>query len=69
MRRTIRVWDGCKVVALLEVSQDGSVTFSGDSGGAACSLKADIELDPFAGLLVEHSLPYSSPIAWREVDR
>jgi hypothetical protein len=67
MTKTIRIWDGCKVVALITVRPDG-MTAQGAVGGAGNSSKPDIELDPWAGLLVDHGLR-SSPIAWRDVER
>lgn len=64
MTKTIRIWDGCKVVQLITVNQVGGST-SQVAGGAENSSRVDIELDPFAGLIVDHSAP-NSPIYFRE---
>jgi hypothetical protein len=53
------------VVALLSVGKDGGSTFSGATGGAADSTKVDIELDPWAGLLVDHG-PGNGPVSYRD---
>jgi hypothetical protein len=51
MEMTIRIWNGCKVVQLISVSETGS-TSHGAVGGAANSTQVDIEFDPWAGLIV-----------------
>lgn len=53
--QTIRIWDGCKVVALISVNSSG-MTSQGGVGGAHDSIKVDIEMDPWAGLIVDHSV-------------
>jgi hypothetical protein len=65
--KTIRIWNGCKVVAILSVSESGT-TYRGAVGGAGNSAKPDIEIDPWEGLLVDHETR-QSPIAWRDVER
>lgn len=65
MRKTIRIWNGCKVVLLLTVSDAGGYSTSGAVGGAANSAQADIDLDPWAGLIVDHSTE-NPPVGYRE---
>jgi hypothetical protein len=65
--KTIRIWDGCKVVALITVSSTG-MSSQGAVGGAGNSAEPDIEIDPWAGLLVEHGSS-RSPVVWRDVER
>lgn len=48
--KAIRIWHGCKVVGLLTVDE-GSSSFQ-VAGGAQNSTEADIEIDPWAGLIV-----------------
>lgn len=64
---TIRIWDGPRVVALVSVGKAGS-SYSGPSGGAENSTAVDIEIDPWAGLIVDHSTR-NSPVSYREGDR
>ncbi len=64
--KTIRIWNGCKVVAVISVAAD-SHSVVGNVGGAANSGKVDIELDPFAGLIVDHSAN-RSPVDFREAE-
>ncbi len=63
--KTVRVWDGCRVVGLLSVGQDGGSSFSGGVGGAENSGVVDIEIDPWRGLIVDHSTR-NSPVGFRE---
>jgi hypothetical protein len=49
----IRIWNGCKVVTVLTVSDQGYSSI-GAVGGASNSTKVDVELDPWAGLIVDH---------------
>lgn len=53
MQKTIRVWDGKTVIAILAVTPTGYT--ASRSGGAEWSGKVDIEIDPFKGLMVDHS--------------
>ena len=62
--KTFRVWNGCKVVGLLTVTAESS-TFSGATGAAADSTPVDIEIDPWAGLIVDHGV-HRSPVNFRE---
>jgi hypothetical protein len=66
MSKVIRVWHGCRVVALVSVSDTGS-THQGAVGGAGNSTPVDIEIDPWAGLSVDHSAR-RSPVDFREVE-
>lgn len=52
--KVIRIWDGCRVVQVIAV-RDGSTSTLGAPGGAANSIRVDIEIDPWAGYLVEHN--------------
>lgn len=63
--KTIRIWNGCAVVGLISVGQDGGSTFSGKTGGAHDSGSVDIEIDPWAGLIVDHSVR-RSPVCFRD---
>jgi hypothetical protein len=67
MEKVIRIWDGCKVVQLVAVSETGSSTM-GAVGGAGNSTPVDIELDPWAGLIVDHNAR-QSPVRYNEVER
>lgn len=62
--KTIRVWDGCRVVQVITVSSTGSATL-GAVGGAHNSTNPDIEIDPWAGLIVDHSVK-GAPASFRE---
>jgi hypothetical protein len=64
VRKTIRVWNGATVVALIDVDANG-ITAQGAVGAAADSTKVDIEIDPWAGLIVDHSTR-KSPVNDRE---
>jgi hypothetical protein len=66
MEKTIRIWNGCKVVLLLSVSAAGGYSTMGAVGGAANSSRADIDLDPWAGLIVDHSTS-NPPLAFRDI--
>lgn len=65
MEKIIRIWDGCKVIQVVSVRNNGSSTTIGSVGGAENSIKVDIELDPWAGLIVDHSVE-KSPVRYRE---
>jgi hypothetical protein len=67
MEKVIRIWNGCKVVQLLFVS-DSATGVLGSVGGASNSTKVDIELDPWAGLIVDHSV-HTSPVNFRDEER
>lgn len=62
---TIRVWNGCTVRYVFSVSTTGS-TSVGAVGGAGNSAKPDIEIDPWAGLIVDHRAEYPTPLPIRE---
>lgn len=62
---TIRIWDGCTVRAVFSVSDTGYSAI-GAVGGAGNSTKVDIELDPWANLIVDHRDKFSSPVSIRE---
>ncbi len=64
---TIRIWDGCTVRMVMSVSKTGSST-TGAVGGAGNSSKPDIELDPWAGLIVDHRATYPTPVYIQERD-
>jgi hypothetical protein len=64
--KVIRIWDGCKVVQVVAVDQNGGSSTLGPAGGAGNSTRIDIEIDPWAGLLVDHP---SGPVAWRDYDK
>jgi len=65
---TIRVWDGCTVRQVISVSKTGSATL-GAVGGAGNSTQVDIELDPWAGLIVDNRAEYPHPVSIRETLR
>lgn len=60
----IRIWNGCQVRHVLSVTGSGSTSL-GDIGGAENSTNVDIELDPWAGLIVDHRAEYP---AWNALD-
>lgn len=62
---TIRVWNGPRVTAVLTVNPDG-MTVMGATGGAANSVHVDIELDPWANLIVDHRASHPVPVSIRE---
>jgi hypothetical protein len=61
---TIRIWHGCAVRQVITVSDTGSSTI-GAVGGAGNSTHADIELDPWANLVVDHRVTYPTPTSIR----
>lgn len=64
--KTIRIWDGCKVVCVVTAFPgDNGYSVQGRTGGAGNSAKVDIEMDPWAGLIVDHSAN-RSPVDFRE---
>lgn len=62
--KIIRIWNGCTVIAVLAVKPDGGTT-QFTAGGAANSTTVDIEIDPWAGLIVDH-MANISPVLFRE---
>lgn len=66
--KVIRIWHGCTVVQLITVQPDGGSATEPRVGGAHNSNKVDIEMDPWAGLLVDHSTS-SAPVNWRTAER
>jgi hypothetical protein len=65
MGKTIRIWSGCRVIAILDVGENGGTSLVTNTGGASNSSTPDIELDPWAGLIVDHSTR-NSPRDYRE---
>lgn len=65
--KVIRIWHGCKVVQVVAVA-DGSSSVLGPVGGAGNSIAVDIEIDPWAGLIVDHNVR-RSPVDFREVEQ
>lgn len=65
-RKVIRIWDGCKVIGFVDVSGD-AISVVTRAGGAANSTLVDIEIDPFAGLIVDHETN-NPPKYWREAE-
>jgi hypothetical protein len=65
MEKSIRIWSGCKVIAILDVGENGGTSLVTNVGGASYSSIPDIELDPWAGLIVDHSTR-NSPRYYRE---
>jgi hypothetical protein len=63
--KTIRIWDGCKVVQVVTVNQSGGSSTLGATGGASNSTRVDIEIDPWAGLIVDHGTD-NPPTYYRE---
>lgn len=63
--KVLRIWSGCAVVGVFSVNQDGGSVSLGRVGGAGTSTKVDIEIDPWAGLIVDHSTD-NPPQAYRE---
>jgi len=60
----IRIWHGPQVCLLLSVASGGrGYSTMGAVGGAGNSGRADIELDPWTGLIVDHRVPYPTPVA------
>lgn len=63
--KTIRIWNGCRVVQVVTVNEGGGSSTIGATGGAGNSTQMDIEIDPWAGLIVDHSA-YRSPVDFRD---
>lgn len=61
---TIRLWHGCKVLAVIDVSESGCSLVTG-VGGAENGARPTIELDPFRGLIVSEGNP--TPVAYGKV--
>lgn len=62
---TLRIWNGCKVCMVLTISESGSTTL-GAIGGAECASNTDIELDPWAGLIVDNRVQFPAPVSIKE---
>ncbi len=62
----IRVWNFQTVVGVLSVGKDGGSAWIGPAGGASNSTKPDIEFDPWAGLIVDHTRDHPVPVSTRE---
>lgn len=66
----IRIWNGCRVVHVISVGQEGGSSTLGAVGGAGNSTNAEIEIDPWAGLIVDHRDGYGKgPVAWRDYEK
>lgn len=68
MQKMIRIWNGAKVVQVVCVHEENGSSAVGAVGGAGHSARVDIELDPWAGLIVDHSVD-RSPVDFREVEK
>jgi hypothetical protein len=62
---TIRIWEGCNVRHVVTIGPSGSTSI-GAVGAAANSTTVDIELDPWAGLVVDNRAKYPSPVFIRD---
>lgn len=58
---TIRIWDGCTVRHVVTITPTGSASI-GAVGGAGNGTQADIELDPWAGLVVDNRAKFPAPL-------
>ena len=65
--KVIRIWHGCRVVQVVAVTESGS-SIMGATGGAHNSIAVDIEIDPWAGLIVDHNAP-NSPVDFRAIEQ
>jgi hypothetical protein len=63
---TIRIWDGCKVVQVISVNRSGGKSTLGAVGGAENGARPQIEIDPWAGLIVDRNAKTRTPIYFRE---
>jgi hypothetical protein len=64
----IRIWDGCSVRFVLDVDRNGGSAGIGAVGGAGNSTKVDIELDPWAGLIVDNRTQ-GGPVSWQSYEK
>lgn len=62
---SIRIWNGCTVVALFTVFE-GGYTAQGAVGGAGNSSPVDVELDPWNNLIVDRRVKWPFPVSIRE---
>lgn len=69
MEKVIRIWDGCKVVQVISVDQNGGSSTLGATGGASNSTRVDIEVDPWKGYIVDHGVQYGGVVDFREVEK
>lgn len=53
--KTIRIWSGAQVLHVVSVAPGGTTSSFANTGGAGSSTRVDIEIDPFAGTIVDHS--------------
>lgn len=65
---TIRVWDGCRVAGVVSFGRGGGGSWVGNPGGAENSTQPDIEIDPWAGLIVDHTSGRFTPVDWRDAE-
>lgn len=64
--KTIRVWNGATVLQVITVTEGGSSSMIGATGGAHHASQVDVEIDPFAGLIHTHEAP-GAPIYYATV--
>lgn len=62
---TIRIWKGCQVKMLFTIGDNSSSTV-GAVSGAECASQPDIELDPWAGLIVDRRVDFPAPVLIKE---
>lgn len=58
---TIRIWDGCTVVQVMDVGPTG-FSVVGPVSGAMNSTQVDIELDPWGKLIVDNRKKHPRPV-------
>lgn len=65
---TLRVWNGCTVVGVLSLfeSSTGMTAAFEVSGGAARSGRVDVEIDPWANVVVDRRVEHPSVFSIRE---
>jgi hypothetical protein len=61
----IRIWNGCRVVHVIDLNEGSSVT-SGAVGGAEMGGRTDIELDPWSGLIIDNRTSILTPVNFRQ---
>jgi len=67
VEKVIRIWSGCRVICIVAVSNNGGSWIVTDVGGAGNSSNPTIEIDPFAGLIVDHETS-NSPLDFRSAE-
>lgn len=70
MQKVIRIWNGNIVVQVITVGKTSGSSTLADGCGAASNTEVDIEIDPWAGYIVERSRATVSatygPFSWRD---